>query len=214
MSVLCLETLPFPNSVPSFPPCPWGSLFEAISSGKHPPTPKSQQGLPVIFSHDTLPFAFGTAAVCYLCISLGVRVLVSGLARPLGGKLPCSWVEMGIGAPPSPISTPDFSVLTGPQRVLLSTPDGTDAPINKWSSWVAQMVKNLPATWETWVRSLSWEDPLEKNMATHSSILAWRISWTEEPGGLRPMGLQRVGHDLATNTSLSAETAPPPGSPP
>ena len=53
---------------------------------------------------------------------------------------------------------------------------------------------------ETWVWSLGWEDPLEKEMATHSSILAWRISWTEEPGGLQSMGSQRVGHDWATNT--------------
>ena len=60
---------------------------------------------------------------------------------------------------------------------------------------MAQMVKNLPAVWETWVRSLGWEDPLEKSMATLSSILAWRIPWTEEPGGLQSMGLQRVGHD-------------------
>ena len=55
---------------------------------------------------------------------------------------------------------------------------------------VAQIVKNLPAMWETWVQSLGWEDPLEKGMATHSSILAWRISWTEEPGRLQSMGLQ------------------------
>ena len=52
------------------------------------------------------------------------------------------------------------------------------------------MVKNLPAMKETWVRSLVWEDPLEKGMATHSSILAWRMPWTEEPGGLQSMGLQ------------------------
>ena len=52
------------------------------------------------------------------------------------------------------------------------------------SSLVAQMAKNLPAMWETWVQSLGWEDPLEKEMATYSSILAWRIPWTEEPGGL------------------------------
>ena len=58
-----------------------------------------------------------------------------------------------------------------------------------------QSVKNLPAVQETRVRSLGWEDPLEKEMATHSSILAWKISWTEEPGGLQSMGLQRVGHD-------------------
>ena len=63
------------------------------------------------------------------------------------------------------------------------------------ASLVAQMVKNLPAMQEKGVRFLSQEDPLEKGMATHSSILAWRIPWTEEPGGLQSMGLQRVGHD-------------------
>ena len=60
---------------------------------------------------------------------------------------------------------------------------------------MAKTVKNLPAVQETWVRSLGWEDPLEKEMATHSSILAWKIPWTEEPGGLQSMGSQRVGHD-------------------
>ena len=60
---------------------------------------------------------------------------------------------------------------------------------------VAQMVKYLPAMQETQVQSLGWEDPLEKGMATHSSTLAWRISWTGEPGGLQTMGSQRVGHD-------------------
>ena len=59
---------------------------------------------------------------------------------------------------------------------------------------VAPMVKNLPAVQETWLRSLGWEDPLERGMATHSSILAWRIPWTEKPGGLQSMGSQRVGH--------------------
>ena len=58
------------------------------------------------------------------------------------------------------------------------------------ASLVAQMVKNSPAMQETWVQSLSWEDPLEKKMATHSSTLAWRIPWTEEPGRLQSMGLQ------------------------
>ena len=57
------------------------------------------------------------------------------------------------------------------------------------------MVKDLPAMWETWVRPLGWEDPLEMGMATHSSILAWRIPWTEEPGGLQSMASQRVRHD-------------------
>ena len=60
---------------------------------------------------------------------------------------------------------------------------------------MVQVVKNLPAMQETWVRSLGREDPLEKGMATHSSILAWRIPWTENPGGLQLLGLQRVGHD-------------------
>ena len=57
---------------------------------------------------------------------------------------------------------------------------------------------NLPAVWETWVPSLGWEDPLEKGMATHSSILAWGTPWTEELGGLQSMGSQTVGHDLPT----------------
>ena len=60
---------------------------------------------------------------------------------------------------------------------------------------VAQLVKSLAAMWETQVQSLGREDPLEKEMATHSSILAWRIPWTEEPGGLWFLGFQRVGHD-------------------
>ena len=60
---------------------------------------------------------------------------------------------------------------------------------------VAQMLKNLPAMLETQVQSLGQEDPLEKGMATHSSILAWRIPRTEEPGGLQSMGSQRIGHD-------------------
>ena len=66
-------------------------------------------------------------------------------------------------------------------------------PISRWL--VAQMVKNLPAMWETWVQSMGQEDPLEKGMANHATILAWRIPWTEEPGGLQSMESQRVGHD-------------------
>ena len=65
---------------------------------------------------------------------------------------------------------------------------------------VAQMVKNLPAMQETRVWSLGQEEPLEKEMATHPSIIAWRIPWTEEPGGLQPLRLRRVGHDWVTNT--------------
>ena len=68
-----------------------------------------------------------------------------------------------------------------------------------WASLVAQMVKNTPAMQETWVRSLSWEDPLEEGMTTHSSILAWKIPWTEDPGGLQSMGSQRVGHNCSNS---------------
>ena len=60
---------------------------------------------------------------------------------------------------------------------------------------MAQLVKSLPAVWQSNVQSLGWEDPLEKEMATHSNILAWRSPWTEEPGELQSMGSQRVGHD-------------------
>ena len=63
-----------------------------------------------------------------------------------------------------------------------------------WASLVAQMVKNPPAMWETWVQSLRLEDPLEKGMAIHSSRIAWRIPWTEEPGRLQSMGHKQVRH--------------------
>ena len=65
------------------------------------------------------------------------------------------------------------------------------------ASLVAQTIGNPPAMQETWVQSLGWEDALQEGMATHSSILAWRIPWTEEPDGLQSMGSQRVGHDQA-----------------
>ena len=77
----------------------------------------------------------------------------------------------------------------------MSTPFGVlnlNVPL---ASLAYQLVKNLPAVRETWVRSLGWEDPLEKGMATHSSIVAWRSPWTEEPYGLQSMGSQRGGHD-------------------
>ena len=66
---------------------------------------------------------------------------------------------------------------------------------NILKSRVAQMVKRLSTMWETWVQALGWEDPLEKEMAIHSSTIAWKIPWTEEPGRLQSTGLQRVGHD-------------------
>ena len=75
------------------------------------------------------------------------------------------------------------------------------------ASLVAQIVKRLPAVWETRVRFLGWEDTLEKEMATHSSTLAWKIPWTEEPGRLQFMGSQRVRHDWVTSLSLSLNGA-------
>ena len=71
------------------------------------------------------------------------------------------------------------------------------------SSLLAQTAKNPRAKQETWVRSLGWEDPLEKEMATHSSVLAWRSPWTEEPGRLQSRGSQRVRHDWATRYSTA-----------
>ena len=84
-----------------------------------------------------------------------------------------------------------------------------NVPENSTQFWhcldfpVAQTVKNPPERQETRVQSLGWEVPLEKGMAIHCSILAWRIPWTEKPGGLQSMRLQRVAHDWVTNTFLS-----------
>ena len=76
---------------------------------------------------------------------------------------------------------------------------------HQWASLVAQRVKRLPAMRESWVPPLGWEDPLEKEMTTYSSILAWEIPWTEEPGGHQSMGSQRVGHDWATKHSVRSK---------
>ena len=77
-----------------------------------------------------------------------------------------------------------------------SAVEGMDYPLQcSWASLVGQMVKNPPTMRETWVPSLGWEDPLKAGMATHSSILAWRIPWSEEPGRLWSMGSQRVRQD-------------------
>ena len=72
---------------------------------------------------------------------------------------------------------------------------------------MAQMVKNPPAVQKTWVRFLGQEDPLEKGMAAHSSVLAWKILWTEEPGSLQSMGSQRVGYSWETSTWLSIKVS-------
>ena len=80
----------------------------------------------------------------------------------------------------------DPSLIPGSGR---SPGEGIGYPFQcSWTSLGVQMVKNPHAMWETWVRSLGWEDPLEEGLATHSSILAWRVLWTEEPGGYSPQG--------------------------
>ena len=86
-----------------------------------------------------------------------------------------------------------------------SAGEGIGYPLQySWASMVAQTVKNLPTIWETWVQSLGWEDLLEKGMATHSCILVWRISWTEEPGRLQSMGSQAAVPRVAkSQTGLS-----------
>ena len=85
----------------------------------------------------------------------------------------------------------DPSLIPGLER---SAGEGIGYPLQySWASLVAQLVKNPPEMWETWVRSLGWEDPLEKAKAAHSSILAWTVSWTGQFHG--PWGSQRVGHD-------------------
>ena len=90
------------------------------------------------------------------------------------------------------IGRPGVLRFMGSQRV------GHDWAIEQ--NWkVAQRLKHLPAMWETWVRSLGWQDPLEKEMATHSSTLVWWIPWMEEPAGLQSTGSQRVGHDWVTS---------------
>ena len=98
----------------------------------------------------------------------------------------------------------DPSLIPGSGR---STGEVIGYPLQySWASSVAQLVKNLPVMWETWIHSLGWEDPMEEGMATHSSILAWRIPpWTEKPGRLQSMGSQKVGHSWATKPSTAQE---------
>ena len=95
-------------------------------------------------------------------------------------------------------------------QMFLPLPLATNSSWNSsWTSLVAQMVKRLPPMWETWVQSLGREDLLEKEMAIHSSILAWKIQWTEQPGRLQSMGLQRVRHDWTTSLSFFLSFLPP-----
>ena len=110
----------------------------------------------------------------------------SGLLFPSPGDLPDPGIE--------PLSTCISCIADGFFTAEPLEPAGKPQSNMAWYL-VAQRLKRLPAMWETWVQSLGQEDPLEKEMATHSSILAWRIPRTEEPGGLQSMGSQRVRHD-------------------
>ena len=117
--------------------------------------------------------------------SLGKTLMLGGI----GGRRSRSWTRAGVW-PPHAKSWTRLSDWTDWLNCNLEMP----------ASPMAQMVLNQPAMQEAWVRSLGGEDPLEKEMATHSSILAWRIPWTEEPGRLQSTGSQRVGHDWVSDT--------------
>ena len=134
----------------------------------------------------------------------------SGLPCPPSGDLPNPGIE-----PRSPALQADSLPTESPGDPLLldylGLPFRNPLPSHSWlpSNWdinaaslVAQRLKCLPPMWETRVRSLGQEDPLEKEMVTHSSILAWRIPWTEKPGRLQSTGLQRVRHNWATSLSF------------
>ena len=88
----------------------------------------------------------------------------------------------------------EYYVATKKNEIILFAVTWIDLEMTK-ASLVAQMVKSLPAMWETWVRSQGWKDPLEKEIATHSSTLGWEIPWTEEPARLQSLGSQRVGYE-------------------
>ena len=139
---------------------------------RSPFSPIPTLGLPIFFSYPLslflVPFLFVcvllSLCICYLYFSSAGKEFTCNAGDP--GSIP------GLGRSPG---------------------EGIGYPLQcSWASLVAQMVKNPAAMWETWVWSLGWEDLLEEVMATHSSILAWRIPWTEEPGRLQSTALQRV----------------------
>ena len=124
-----------------------------------------------------------------------VKEIVSQVLKGIEIKkeMPGGW---GFHGKESACNAGHLGLIPGLRR---SPVEGIGHPLQySWASWVAQTVKNPPAMQEAWVLSLGWENPLEEVMATHSGILAWRIPWTEEPGGLQSTGSQRVGHAWAT----------------
>ena len=111
---------------------------------------------------------------------------------PAQGLSPCLLHWQGDSSPLSHLGSPEHQYLT-PKKIMRCYNS------KAWFYKVAQMAKCLPAMWETQVQSMGWEDPLEKEMTTHASTLAWKILQTEEPGRLQSMGWQRVGRDWATS---------------
>ena len=101
------------------------------------------------------------------------------------------WLAGDSDSKESACNAGDLGLIPGSER----SPTEENGYLLQWASLVVQLIKNLPALQETLVQFLGWEDPLEPRTATHSSILAWRIPWTEEPGRLQTVRLQRVGHD-------------------
>ena len=112
----------------------------------------------------------------------------------------------GSAAKESACNAGDLGAIPGLGR---SPGEGKGYPVQySWAFLVAQLAKNLPAMWETWVRSLGWKDPLEKEKATYCGILAWRIPWTEEPGRLQSMGsILFLGFSFITYISFLAQLA-------
>ena len=184
---------------------PGSSVFHYLPEFAENSCPFSQWFHPTISSSLTpfscpQPFpASGSFPMRWLFASGGQSIIASASVSPMNIH---DWFPLGL--------TGLFSLLSrGLSRVFSNTTVRNyqffSAQSSLWpTSYMAQMVKNLPAMQETWFRSLGWEDPLEKGMATHSSILAWRIPWTEEPGRLQSMGSQRVRHYCVTNTFLAS----------
>ena len=174
-------------------PCP--SLSPRVCSNSYPLSQWCHQAI----SSSVTPFssclqsfpASGSFPMSRIFASGGQIIGASASVLPVNIQ---GWFPLGL--------TSLISLLSkGLSRVFSSTTvqkhQFCGAQPSLWTSLVAQMVKNLPAMQETWVWSLGGDDTLEKGMATHSCILAWRIPWTEEPGGLQSVGSQRVSYDWA-----------------
>ena len=171
------------------------SPCRALNHGPNPNSPQRQDSRffsnyrygRVPISKESQEFCLHPASQCMLsCVQLSGTLRAVAPARVL-----CPW------------NFPGKNTEVGCRFLLLDS-----IYFYIYISRVAQLVKNLPAMQETWVQSLSQEDPLEKGMATHSIILAWRIPWTEEPGVFLSMGSQRIGHDWETNTFTSFSYSP------